>query len=281
MLMTNAGLAFYLLLTDIKKKNKTLQRPMRQVVNFILSLCLFLYACVGFLPIIPLSIKESFYNSNFIIFLTMIATLILYAVWRPDKKKLGRNKIFISYRRKDSADITGRIVDRLNAKFGSNSILRDVDSIPLGVNFSDYIDKLLESSSVCLVVIGKRWVSLCNSKSERDNPDSIDYVQIEIETALLHHLPIIPVLLQNASVPAKTQLPKAIEALSLQNGIAIRPDPDFNMDIQRLIHGIKAGIKKTKKMRKNYGYKKMMKARALAKSGAKSKTKPGTRSKTL
>ena len=279
MLIINAGLALYLLLIDIIKKSKAPEPPVRRVVYFVLSLCLFLYAGAGFFPLIPENFKVTFHNSHFVILLAMIVTFVLYALWISIREKMGRNKIFISYRRRDSADITGRIVDRLISKFGSNKILRDVDSIPLGVNFAAYIDKLLQSTSVCLVIIGKKWLSLCNSKSERDNTDSIDFVQVEIATALIQRLPVIPVLLQNASVPTQNQLPKSIEKLSFQNGIAIRPDPDFNLDIERLILGIKAGIRKTKKLRSTYAYKKMMKARARAKLKRKTKTKSSIKTK--
>jgi len=278
MLIINACLVLYLLLINFIKKSKIDESPVRRVVHVILNVCLLLYVCAGLLPVIPKNFKETFYKSHLIILLTTMTTLIVYILWISVKNRMGRNKIFISYRRKDSADITGRIVDRLVAKFGNNNILRDIDSIPLGVNFAAYIDKLLQSASVCLVVIGKKWVGLINNKSEKNDTDTPDFVQTEIETALIQRLPIIPVLLQNAAVPNQNQLPKPIEKLALRNGIAIRPDPDFNLDIERLILGIKAGIRKTKKMRKTYEYKKMMKARAQARSGRKLSTKSRTQS---
>src|SRR6516225_600407 len=49
-------------------------------------------------------------------------------------------KIFISYRRQDSAGVTGRTYDRLRADFGNDAVFMDIDSIPFGEDFSDYID---------------------------------------------------------------------------------------------------------------------------------------------
>jgi len=43
--------------------------------------------------------------------------------------------IFISYRREDSADVTGRINDRLRTYYGEEFIFTDVDNIPHGVDF--------------------------------------------------------------------------------------------------------------------------------------------------
>ena len=47
------------------------------------------------------------------------------------------NRVFVSYRRDDSADITGRIHDRLSAHFGSCGVFRDVDSISVGRDFRE------------------------------------------------------------------------------------------------------------------------------------------------
>ena len=44
-------------------------------------------------------------------------------------------KVFVSYRREDSAAYAGRIQDRLEREFGRNFLFIDVDAIPLGVNF--------------------------------------------------------------------------------------------------------------------------------------------------
>ena len=48
-------------------------------------------------------------------------------------------KLFISYRRDDSAGYAGRVHDRLQREFGGNLLFMDVDSIPLGTNFSNLV----------------------------------------------------------------------------------------------------------------------------------------------
>jgi hypothetical protein len=44
-------------------------------------------------------------------------------------------KVFISYRRDDTAGHAGRVHDRLEREFGPDLLFMDVDAIPLGVNF--------------------------------------------------------------------------------------------------------------------------------------------------
>lgn len=52
------------------------------------------------------------------------------------------SKILISYRREDSAHVTGRIYDRLVQQFGRTAVFKDVDSIPLGIDFRTYLGKV-------------------------------------------------------------------------------------------------------------------------------------------
>ena len=67
--------------------------------------------------------------------------------------------IFISYRRSDSIDVTGRIYDRLAANFGKDAIFKDVDNIPLGADFREYLKDTLNQCGVVLAVIGPTWVN--------------------------------------------------------------------------------------------------------------------------
>lgn len=66
--------------------------------------------------------------------------------------------IFISYRREDIVDITGRISDRLVQAFGKENVFIDVDSIPLGVDFREQLSNEVGNCDILLVVIGDRWL---------------------------------------------------------------------------------------------------------------------------
>jgi hypothetical protein len=65
--------------------------------------------------------------------------------------------IFISYRRQDSQHITGRIYDKLSTQFGKSAVFKDVDSMPLGVDFRDHIRDQVSRCAVLVAVIGKNW----------------------------------------------------------------------------------------------------------------------------
>ena len=143
--------------------------------------------------------------------------------------------IFISYRRADSADVTGRIYDRLIGHFGKSAIFKDVDSIPLGIDFKEHLKKAVSKCEIFLVVIGDRWLETAGSMQEDRLHDPGDFVRIEIEAALNKKIRIIPLLVHGASMPAEDKLPPSLRKLIYRNGIPVRSDPDFHRDMDRLI----------------------------------------------
>jgi|RhiMetdeSRZDD1v2_1073273.scaffolds.fasta_scaffold06213_10 TIR domain-containing protein len=146
--------------------------------------------------------------------------------------------IFISYRRADSADVAGRIYDRLTGHFGKSAIFKDVDSIPLGIDFKEHLKKAVSKCKIFLVVIGDRWLEATGSMQENRLHDPGDFVRIEIEAALNKKIRIIPLLVHGASMPAEEKLPPSLQKLIYRNGIPVRSDPDFHRDMDRLIAAI-------------------------------------------
>lgn len=153
------------------------------------------------------------------------------------------SKILISYRREDSADVTGRIYDRLVQQFGRGAVFKDVDSIPFGVDFRAYLDEQVAKCDVFLAVIGRNWMKAKGRKGKSRLEDPGDFVRIEIESALKRQIPVIPVLVGGAKIPEALRLPASIQDLSYRNGIVVRPDPDFHRDMDRLIEFLKQQVR--------------------------------------
>ena len=146
--------------------------------------------------------------------------------------------IFISYRRDDSADITGRIYDRLVQHFSRDTVFKDVDSIPLGIDFRQHLESALSQCRVLLAVMGERWSGTDSATGKQRIDDPYDHVRLELELALARNIPVIPVLVRNFSIPAADKLPGSLQCLAYRNAINVRPDPDFHGDMDRLIKGI-------------------------------------------
>ena len=146
--------------------------------------------------------------------------------------------IFLSYRRADSADISGRIYDRLIQEFGKQSVFKDVDSIPLGLDFRNILHQMVSQSRIFIAIIGPNWLGQIKDQAKRRIDDPSDFVRIEVSAALERGIPVIPLLVYGATMPHESELPEALKALAYRNGTVIRPDPDFNHDINRVISGI-------------------------------------------
>jgi hypothetical protein len=158
---------------------------------------------------------------------------------RPTPKPRGPN-VFISYRRMDTAQIAGRVYDRLAREIPEDEIFFDVDTIPIGVDFRQNISSTVNRTAVLLVLVGERWLSLwkrsgwlLGSKSEED------FVQLEIELALASGVPILPLLVENVAMPRAGDLPSAIEEFVSLNAARIRSGRDFNTDMVRVLERIK------------------------------------------
>lgn len=147
-------------------------------------------------------------------------------------------KIFVSYRRSQTAQVTGRIYDRLRKRFPDESIFIDVDSIPLGLDFRKVLGDAVAECDVLLAVISEDWASITDDHGRLRLEDAADYVRVEIESALIRDIPVIPLLIDSATIPQSDELPAALKQLSFRNGTPIRPDPDFHKDIDRLIQSL-------------------------------------------
>ena len=145
--------------------------------------------------------------------------------------------IFINYRRGDTAGTTGRLVDRLAAHFGRERVFFDVDVIPPGLNFVDFLSKQVALSEVMLVIIGPSWLGALDEAGRSRLENQHDFVRLEIQAALERNIPKIPLLVDGVAMPRRDQLPEAIRQLATRNGLEIR-HVSFNADVERLIEGI-------------------------------------------
>jgi hypothetical protein len=143
-------------------------------------------------------------------------------------------QIFVSYRRSDSEDVAGRLYDYLERRVGSESVFKDVDSIPFGADFRQAVREAIHRSDLTLAIIGPEWLPAKDESQRRrlDNPS--DWVRIEIETALQANLRLVPVLLGSTPMPDANELPKSLQELAFRNAARLRPDPDFRKDVERL-----------------------------------------------
>jgi predicted ATPase len=143
-------------------------------------------------------------------------------------------RIFISYRRADSAGHVGRLYDHLSARFGAGNIFIDLDAIPPGADFVATIETAIAESDWLLAVIGPQWLSLRAANGARRIDDPADFVRLEIATALARNSRVVPVLVGDAAMPGEHELPAALAPLARRNAIEVS-DSRWAFDVGRLI----------------------------------------------
>lgn len=149
-------------------------------------------------------------------------------------------RIFISYRRSDSQWPADRLKQALAAHVAdpARDIFMDVDNIPLGVNFVEYLDGQVKQCDVLLALMGQGWLNARRPGEEtRRLDDPQDIVRTEIAIALRRGIPVVPVLLDDVEMPPVSMLPAELSELAQRNGVEVRRT-SFDSDVARLIRGL-------------------------------------------
>jgi hypothetical protein len=133
------------------------------------------------------------------------------------------------------------LYDDLVAEFGANSVFMDVANIRPGLDFRKAIDQSLSSCAVFLSVIGVNWLDAKDLSGHRRLDDPADFVRLEISAALKRDIPVIPVLVQGASLPQPEQLPEDLRDLLYRNALELT-HPRWPSDVQFLIQALRAYV---------------------------------------
>lgn len=149
--------------------------------------------------------------------------------------KLAGGKVFVCYRREDSAGHAGRLYDRLNQRFPGR-VFMDVAGLGVGDRWAEVIEQTLGSCEVAVILIGRRWLERGPDGTRRiDAPD--DPLRAEIITALRLRLKIVPLLVGGAAVPQDEDLPRDVAPIVDWQALRV-DDDDFDHDSSRLIQAL-------------------------------------------
>ena len=146
-------------------------------------------------------------------------------------------KLFINYRRDDTAPYAGRLYDRLIAHFGEDQVFIDIDQIEPGEDFVEVINRKVGTCDIAIVAIGPHWLGATDASGKRRLDDEEDFVRMEIVAALQRNIRVIPVLVGGAQMPRKQDLPEPLAPLSRRNAIELS-ETRFHADVKRLIEAI-------------------------------------------
>jgi len=161
-------------------------------------------------------------------------------------------RIFISYRREETAWPAGWLFNRLEEYFGKGQVFKDVDSIRPGADFAKVITAAVVGCDVLLALIGDRWLTIVGEDGHRrlDAPD--DFVRLEIQAAMAHGILVIPVLIGGAVMPSREELPRSLARLVRLQAVELSPNR-LDSDTERLLRALDNGLAEAQARRSSKG----------------------------
>lgn len=141
-------------------------------------------------------------------------------------------RVFISYRRRDTAREAHVLKAILEARLPEVAVFTDTADIPPGATWPERLQSELERSSAVLVLIGPDW------RGAREGPDRLiepsDWVRQEVEVALAR-LPgyVLPIVVEEA-VSCLERLPQPIAELSRLQALVL-DSSRWEADVQRIV----------------------------------------------
>jgi hypothetical protein len=144
-----------------------------------------------------------------------------------------RSKVFISYRREDSAPFTRLLLQSLARHMDREEIFVDIETIHDGDDFVKSIENAISNCDVVLVVIGKQWANCTAENGEKRLFQESDFVRLEIAAAIRQERVVIPVLVGGAVMPGAAELPLDLEPLSRRHARELS-DTRWEYDTEQL-----------------------------------------------
>ncbi|MGW7486525.1 toll/interleukin-1 receptor domain-containing protein [Streptomyces sp. NPDC054786] len=149
--------------------------------------------------------------------------------------------VFINYRTGDGAEAAVLLDEELKDVFGPENVFRDRRAIPAGAHFPPDLWRHLESCGVLLVLIGPNWLALRDDDGRRRIDVPGDYVHDEIRCALEWRKTVIPVLIDAAVLPSRSQLPAAIGELAERQVLHLRV-PYAHLDLPVITEALRSHV---------------------------------------
>ena len=143
-------------------------------------------------------------------------------------------KIFISYRRDDTAGRAGRLFDQLVSRFGARNVFQDVAAIAPGADFDQQVGEAIAQSDAALVVIGANWLTMRAPDGTPRLDQTDDYVRREVGAALSAGVRVVPVLVDDAELPTPELLPEPLRPLTHRQAVVLR-DSTWHQDVDALV----------------------------------------------
>ena len=122
-------------------------------------------------------------------------------------------RVFISYRREDSAEYAQSLVTALGERIPPEAVFLDVESIEGGGDFGDVIFSTIEKCDLMVILISPAWTEAIMTPPA----GKVSWILMEVETALRLGKMVLPVVIHENSNFYEANLPPSILKLRERN----------------------------------------------------------------
>lgn len=156
----------------------------------------------------------------------------------------GQGGIYICYRRQETAPYARLLREELSRRLGADHVFMDVDSIEVGLDFTEAIQRAVDACQILLALVGPLWLTVTDAEGRRRLDDPDDIVRLEIEAALARDVRVIPVLVDNTPMPRRQELPESLAPLARRNALELSYNR-YAYDVGRLIEVVERTLEGT------------------------------------
>jgi hypothetical protein len=148
-------------------------------------------------------------------------------------------RVFISYRRSDAPSASRQLAEALKVRFGPDAVFFDTRDIGPGVEWRTDTIRRVQESDIVLAIIGPRWAAAADDRARRRrlDPKYEDHVRRELETAFTHGTTVIPVLVEDALMPARESMPRPFRPLAERQAQTLR-HTSWERDVDGLVEAL-------------------------------------------
>ncbi|MEM7201639.1 MAG: SUMF1/EgtB/PvdO family nonheme iron enzyme [Planctomycetota bacterium] len=145
---------------------------------------------------------------------------------------------FLSYRQDDTLPVATRLKTAIEDAFGPDAAYLDHRSVPPGSAWPSELEQAVRDAAVVVVLVGHRWLRVHDEHSRRRIDNANDWVRREIETALAHKIPLLPVYVDGAKPLVEAALPPPLAPLAQAQALRLRSQ-DWDTDVAKLSPALK------------------------------------------
>lgn len=158
-------------------------------------------------------------------------------------------KVFINYRRAESLKDARHLASLLDKGALKGRIFIDKKGLDGAPDWLMELERQVASSDVMVALIGRDWTEIRDAGGKRRIDDENDFVRFELAEAFRRKVPIVPVLVDGASMPRGDQLPPNLLLLTRPQAELLRSE-SFDADVLKIGRRLQTEIAERRKVQR-------------------------------